>query len=147
MRTVGVLIFPEFQLLDAAGPIAALDIAGRLHVPSHYRLKTIAREAGPVASSSGVALHAEVFRNDETLDTLLIAGGWGTRQAMHCPDTLAFIRDSAKRARRVASVCSGALMLAAAGLLDGRRATTHWRVAPQLARRVPPATGEPGPGF
>src|SRR5882672_7252172 len=143
MRTVGVLIYPEFQLLDAAGPIAALDIAGRLHVPSHYRLKTIAREGGPVASSSGVALHAEAFRNDETLDTLLVAGGWGTRQAMHCLDTLAFIRDSAKRARRIASVCSGALMLAAAGLLDGRRATTHWRVADELARRFPHVTVEP----
>jgi transcriptional regulator GlxA family with amidase domain len=62
---------------------------------------------------------------------------------MRCPDTLAFIRDAAKRARRIASVCSGALMLAAAGLLDDRRATTHWRVAPELARQFPRVTVEP----
>jgi transcriptional regulator GlxA family with amidase domain len=143
MRSIAVLIFPDFQLLDAAGPIAAFEVAGRLRRPSAYRIKILARAAGPVPSSSGAMLYAEAFRTDEPLDTLLVAGGWGTREAMHCPHTLNFIRASAVQARRVASVCSGALILAAAGLLDGRHATTHWRVAGELARRFPGVTVEP----
>jgi transcriptional regulator GlxA family with amidase domain len=85
---------------------------------------------------------AEAFP-DEPIDTLLVAGGWGTREASVCADTLAFVRAAAKRARRVASVCSGAFILAVAGLLDGRRATTHWARAAELARAFPQIEVEP----
>jgi transcriptional regulator GlxA family with amidase domain len=141
-RTIGVLISPEFQLLDAAGPITVFEAAARECVPACYRLRLIARVAGQVSSSAGVKLVAEAFSN-APLDTLIVAGGWGSREASACPKTLAFIRTTARRARRIASVCSGAFVLAAAGLLDGRRATTHWRRAAELARTYPQVHVEP----
>ena len=142
MRTVAILIVPDFQLLDAAGPIAVFDTAARESTTPTYRLRVIARAAGLVSSSSGVQLVAEAF-SDDPVDTLLVAGGWGTRQASACPDILACVRAASARARRVASVCSGAFILAAAGLLDGRRATTHWGRAAELARAHPQARVDP----
>jgi transcriptional regulator GlxA family with amidase domain len=141
-RAIGVLIFPQFQLLDATGPITVFEVAGRETMPPPYRLRLMARVAGPVASSSGAQLIAEPLI-DEPLDTLLVAGGWGTREAHASPETLAYVRAAAARARRTASVCSGAFVLAAAGLLDGRRATTHWGRAADLARLYPQVRVEP----
>ena len=142
MRTVGVLIFPDFQLLDAAGPIAVFDTAARECTPPCYRLRVMAGTAGPVTSSSGVELIAQTF-SDDPLDTLIVAGGSGSREVSACPQTLAFIRAAAARAKRIASVCTGAFILAAAGLLDGRRATTHWGRAAELARAFPLVNVEP----
>jgi transcriptional regulator GlxA family with amidase domain len=141
-RDVAVLIFPDFQLLDAAGPITAFGAARRETAPPAYRLRVIARTAGPVVSSSGVQLIAEPLIADP-LDTLIVAGGWGTREASACAETLAYVRAAAHRARRTASVCSGAFILAAAGLLDGRRATTHWARAAEFARAYPRIRVEP----
>jgi transcriptional regulator GlxA family with amidase domain len=80
---------------------------------------------------------------DDPLDTLIVAGGWGISEASGCTETLAYIRAAATRARRIASVCSGAFVLASAGLLDGRRATTHWSRAAELARAYPQVRVEP----
>jgi transcriptional regulator GlxA family with amidase domain len=135
-RNLQMLIFPGFQLLDAAGPVAAFEIAGRL-VPDAYSLRLVAAVPGPVVSSSGLALTAEGLEAEGPLDTLLIAGGDGTRDATRCEATMAFVRRAAARARRTASVCSGAYILAVAGLLDGRRATTHWLRSADFARRFP----------
>src|ERR1700738_3090226 len=135
-RTVAVLIFPQFQLLAAAGPITVFEAAGRDAAPPAYRLRVMARAAGPVVSSCGVPLVAEPLI-DGTLDTLIVAGGWGTRHKSGCPQPLAYVRAAAARARRTASVCSGAFILAAAGLLDGRRATTHLGRAAECARDYP----------
>jgi transcriptional regulator GlxA family with amidase domain len=77
------------------------------------------------------------------LDTLIIAGGAGTSEASACTETLAYVRAAAARARRIASVCSGAFVLAAAGVLDGKRATTHWARAAELARAYPQVRVEP----
>jgi transcriptional regulator GlxA family with amidase domain len=141
-REIAVLVFPSFQLLDAAGPITAFEAAGHGTAPLAYRLRVIARAAGPVTSSSVVQLIAEAF-GDDPPDTLIVAGGWGTREASACADTLAYVRATAGRARRIASVCSGAFILAAAGLLDGRRATTHWGRAAEFARTYPQIRVEP----
>ena len=146
-KTIALLIFPDFQLLDAAGPITVFEAAGRENPEqpvsnSAYRLRVISRDPGPVTSSSGAMLAAEGF-SDEAIDTLIVAGGWGTREASSCTETLAYIRTVAARARRIASVCSGAFVLAAAGLLHGRRATTHWSRASELARAYPQTRVEP----
>lgn len=142
MRTIGVLIFPDFQLLDAAGPIAAFEIAAR-YVPGAYEIVTLARDAGPVASSCGLKLYADAFADAPRLDTLLVSGGEGTRTPAICADTLDFVRAQGRTARRTTSVCSGAYVLAEAGLLDGRRATTHWNRSRDFARRYPKVRLEP----
>jgi len=141
-RAIGVLIYSDFQLLDAAGPIAVFETAARKSTLPAYRLRVMAHTAGPVTSSSGAQLTAESFA-DDPIDTLIVAGGLGTREASACPETLGFIRAANRRARRTASVCSGAFILAAAGLLDGRRATTHWSRATELARAYPQVHVEP----
>ncbi len=140
---IGVLVFEDFQLLDATGPIAAFEIAQRLQ-GNPAGITMFAREAGAVRSSSGVELNARSFRRARKMpDTLIVAGGEGTRAAAACKETQAFVRSAARRGRRVASVCSGAYILAEAGLLEGRRATTHWRQTRDFLKRYPKIRLEP----
>lgn len=136
-RTIAFLIFDQFQLLDAAGPIAAFEMPTRGLKPAPYLLKVIARSRGQVASSSGVMLSTEAMGAQRAIDTLIVAGGQGTQQAMRCPRTLRFIQEQARKVRRLCSVCSGTYLLAAAGALDGRRATTHWARSNHFMRVFP----------
>jgi transcriptional regulator GlxA family with amidase domain len=141
-RLVAFLIFPEFQLLDAAGPIAAFEIAARIR-PGAYTLKLIAARSGAVRSSSGATLQARPLGRARAVDTLMVAGGDGAYAALECAATRRFLRACAADARRVASVCSGSFLLAAAGLLEGRAATTHWSVAEKFRRSFPQVLLEP----
>jgi transcriptional regulator GlxA family with amidase domain len=134
-RHIGLAVFPDFQILDAAGPIAAFEIAGR-YVPGAYELVVMAVRPGAVRSSSGVAICAEALA-ESPFDTVVVAGGEGTREALACPVLRAWLLRAAAGARRTASVCSGAIILAEAGLLDGRCATTHWGLSQAFARRYP----------
>jgi transcriptional regulator GlxA family with amidase domain len=139
---IGVLVFPDFQLLDAAGPISVFEIASRLAgaAPS---IRTIAAVPGPVRSSAGVELLARGFRPSAAISTLIVAGGSGVNAAAKCDKMLGFLRAMAKRGVRIASVCSGAFILAEAGLLDGRRATTHWQRTRQFLSQYPKVKLEP----
>jgi putative intracellular protease/amidase len=142
-RTIAIVIFPGFQLLDAAGPIAAFELAGRESTRPPYRIRVVSSAPGPVASSSGVMLTAEALPAPSGIDTLLVVGGRGTREADADPELLAWLRVAGPAVRRVASVCTGAFLLAAAGILDGRRVTTHWRHAARLAHLYPQIRVEP----
>jgi transcriptional regulator GlxA family with amidase domain len=139
---IGVLVFPNFQLLDAAGPISVFEIAARIagQAPS---IKVLAENPGAVRSSSGVELLARGLKSAGSISTLMVAGGEGVDAAAASAKTLAFVRAVAKRGVRVASVCSGAYMLAEAGLLDGRRATTHWGRTRQFLSIFPEVKWEP----
>jgi transcriptional regulator GlxA family with amidase domain len=141
-RRICFLIFPRFQLLDAAGPIAAFEAAGRI-CPGAYELRVVAAAGGAIASSSGVTLAAAHFGSAARIDTLVVAGGEGTRVALCCSRTLGFILRCAHQARRVTSVCSGSFLLAAAGLLDGCPATTHWSCTEEFRRLFPRVRLEP----
>ena len=137
-RRISVLALPGLQALDVAGPVEVLHAAGG------YDVTVVAPGGGAVTTSSGLTLGAAPLpAKPEPLDTLVIAGGAGTRDPG--PEALAYVRAAAPRARRVASVCTGAFVLAAAGLLEGRRATTHWAWCAALARRYPAVTVDPEP--
>lgn len=135
-RTIAFLLFPQFQILDATGPIAAFEIAERYR-PGTYTLRTVAMNSGLVVSTSGVCVQASSLGRADVVDTLIVAGGEGTRAAAVCDKTRGFVLACAERSRRVASVCSGTYVLAAAGLLDGKRATTHWSLTADFCRRFP----------
>jgi len=132
-RLLALVIFPGFQLLDAAGPIAAFEIAERYR-PGSYALSVLAPGGGQVASSSGVRFAAEPLA-DGPFDTVMISGGDGTRSLEELKEITTWLKRT--EIRRPTSVCSGAYVLAEAGLLDGRRATTHWSRTDDFARRYP----------
>lgn len=136
-----MVVFPGFQILDAAGPIAAFEIASRF-VPGAYKIRIGAATPGLVRSSSGVAMPAEPIRF-AGVDTLMVVGGGGTGGAMQDTKLIAAIKRAPRHVRRVSSVCSGAFLLAQAGMLAGKAATTHWRRAPQMARMFPDVRVEP----
>jgi transcriptional regulator GlxA family with amidase domain len=133
---IGVLIFPDFQLLDASGPISTFEIAMR-YAGVAPAIKALAVTPGPVRSTSGVKMLARGLKPSSAITTLIVAGGEGVDAAATCGKTLAFVRATAKRGIRIASVCSGAIILAEAGLLDGRRATTHWQRTRQFVAAYP----------
>lgn len=128
-----MVIFPGFQLLDAAGPTTAFEIAERLR-PGSYDLALLAPGGGRVESSSGIGLFAGPLRHG-AFDTVLVSGGDIVRSMAALREIVGWLRRT--RARRTASVCSGAYLLAEAGLLDGRRATTHWSSTDDFGRRYP----------
>ena len=111
-------------------------------------LNVVARGGSGVVASAGLGLAATPLPDTgAALDTLMIAGGHGVDDAAASPVLVDWVRARAARARRVASVCTGAFLLAATGLLDGRRAATHWSVCAELARRFPAVRVEPDPIF
>ena len=139
---IGVLVFPDFQLLDATGPISVFEIAARQAgaIPS---IRVVAETSGAVRSSSGVEMLARGLRSSGVITTLIVAGGWGVREASQSTKILSFVQAAARRGVRIASVCSGAYILAEAGLLDGRRATTHWRRTQHFLATYPKVKLEP----
>lgn len=132
-RRLALVIFPGFQLLDAAGPITAFEIAERYR-PGAYALTVVAPGGGQITSSAGVTFAATALP-DGPFDTVMVSGGDGTRSLKELVEIVAWLKGTT--ARRQTSVCSGAYVLAEAGLLDGRRATTHWSRTDDFARRYP----------
>ena len=139
---IGVLIFPDFQLMDAAGPISVFEIASR-YAKARLPIRAIAAKPGPVRSSSGVEMLAQKLGSPSAITTLIVAGGDGVEAAARDRCTSRFVQAVAKRGVRVASVCSGTFVLAEAGLLDGKRATTHWNRTRQFLGTYPKVKLEP----
>lgn len=140
-----VVLFDGVHSLDVTGPVevfaGACDAAGD---PAAYRLRTASPDGGPVRTSSGLTLVPDLRLDDAGAPhTLLVPGGRGTREPD--PRLLEWLRARAPGARRLVSVCTGAMLLAEAGLLRGRRATTHWAYSGSLARRHPETEVDPDP--
>src|SRR5262245_21154194 len=140
-----VVAFDGLQLLDLAGPVEVLRTATRLLGVPAYETVIATPHGRTVRSESGVHLGADrsladVARDGEPFDTLVVVGGLGTRTAVDDAAFVDDVRTVAARTPRVASVCSGAFVLGAAGLLDGYEATTHWASCEQLASRHPAIT-------
>lgn len=133
--TVGILVFDGVAALDVVGPFDVLARA-RLEPGVDWRQRddealfevlTVAKTDGPVTATGGlVIVPSTTFATVPPIDLLLVPGGFGTRPLLQDRETVDWIRRTAAASRRTASVCTGALLLARAGLLDGRRATTHW---------------------
>jgi transcriptional regulator GlxA family with amidase domain len=137
MRRVVIVAFPGVQTLDVTGPAEVFRAASLLRPPG-YEVIVAAAEAELLATST-VSLVPDVRLDqmDGPIDTLIVAGGEGTRRAVRDEWLVDWIAAAATRARRVTSVCTGAFLLARAGLLDGRRVTTHWAYCAELARHYP----------
>jgi transcriptional regulator GlxA family with amidase domain len=139
-RTIGILAMPGVQLLDVSGPLDVFAEANVQLAREAYRLQVIGCRAGAIRSSSGVRLLPDAAVGDATpekLDTLLVAGCPNAGDVSPSTGVLDWLRRIAPGLRRYGSVCSGAFILAQAGLLEGRRVTTHWAVAERLAREFP----------
>ena len=143
-RRVAILAFPGVQSLDITGPLEVFDGASQLIAATRprqpgYEIQVLSRDGAPLESSSGLHIvpHAALLEDVSGLDTLIVAGGAGIRDAARERALVAWVARAATAARRTASVCTGAFLLARAGLLDGRRATTHWSAAQRLAALHP----------
>jgi transcriptional regulator GlxA family with amidase domain len=149
---VGILIFDEVEVLDFAGPYEVFSRARlvpgvesrRSNDSAPFEVFTIAAGTAPVTATGGLRVVPDVdFTTAPPIDVLVIPGGFGTRALLRDERTLAWIRQTAPAARRVTSVCTGALLLARAGLLAGRRATTHWGALALLAEVDPTIRVQP----
>ena len=151
MRSIELFAFPQVQMLDVTGPLQVFSTANEMADGSAppYAIRVVSQTPGPVVSSSGIAFLAQALPPDQAagLDTLIVAGGPGVAAAVADEALVRWVRGRALTARRFASVCTGAVLLAATGLLDGRRAATHWSVCAELARRFPAVHVEPDPIF
>ncbi|NCE91794.1 GlxA family transcriptional regulator [Pseudomonas sp. L13] len=151
-KIIHVLAFENAQVLDVTGPLqvfaSANDLARQRGLPLPYAVNVVATQVGPVMTSAGLALLAEPLPAiGQPCDTLVIAGGWGVYGVAEDPTLVQWVRDKSRHTRRMASVCTGAFLLAASGLLDGCRVATHWTRCEELARKFPALTVEANPIF
>ncbi|MDG9715955.1 GlxA family transcriptional regulator [Streptomyces sp. DH24] len=144
-RTVLFLLFDDVQSLDVTGPLEVFAGAEK-GVPGTYRIRTASLDGGPVRTSGGLTLVPDqTFAEADDPHTLVVPGGQGTRDPD--PRLTDWLRERGPRATRLVSVCTGAILLARAGLLDGRRATTHWAYSGKLARDHPAIDVDPDPVY
>jgi len=149
-RTIAILLYSGVQSLDVTGPLEVFHAAGQVQQQRGgrgYEVMLVARERRPLRTSSGITIvpDAELDDAPRCLDTLIVPGGSGQMQAGADAETVDWVAQASVRAARTASVCTGAFVLARAGVLDGRRATTHWAFADRLAREHPAVTVDPEP--
>ncbi|HEX2039041.1 MAG TPA: GlxA family transcriptional regulator [Acidimicrobiales bacterium] len=152
MRTCAFVIHDGFQLLDLAGPLEVFRTATLLGASPGYRTVVATATGMPATTESGVRVAADTSltrlrRNRTPIDTLVVVGGIGTRALARDRGAVRDVAALARSARRTTSVCTGAFVLAAAGLLDGRRATTHWASCAELAAAHPAVDVQPDPIF
>jgi transcriptional regulator GlxA family with amidase domain len=141
-RVIELLAYPAVQLLDVTGPLQVFATANTLATkqgqPRPYDIRLVAPSGDSVTASAGVALLAQPLSHPETsVDTLVVAGGDNFNETLADPELVDWVRGRSRQARRVVSICTGAFILGASGVLDGRRAVTHWLYCAELAQRFP----------
>lgn len=149
-RNVLVTLFDDVDTLDFTGPLEVFSITGqRATGPVPFTVTTVAeRQHPPITTRSGLSIVPYyTFRNSIQADILVIPGGLGARHELRNPAMLNFIRSQSQKAELVVSICTGALLLGAAGLLDGLKATTHAHALDELRRTAPECSILEGPRF
>ena len=153
-RLIVIVVYPQLQSLDLTGPLEVFTGAQQLidvtaRADRGYRLRVLSRDGAPLQTSSGLGVVPDgpLPKVPRAIDTLIVVGGAGHVAAAGDRALVGWIARAAPAARRIASVCTGAFLLAAAGLLDGRRATTHWASARELQRAYPQVDVDPEPIF
>jgi transcriptional regulator GlxA family with amidase domain len=140
LRTLAILLFDDVEALDFCGPFEVFSVANRFTDPPAFNVLTVTERASPVVTRGGLSVNPQHRLSDcPQPDVLLLPGGQGTRREMHNPALLDWIKEASVKAELVLSVCTGALLLAKAGLLDGLEATTH-HGAIDLLRQTAPRT-------
>jgi transcriptional regulator GlxA family with amidase domain len=142
-RTIGIFVFDDVEVLDFTGPYEVFTCAARVHAglvpgtPPPFKVLTIGRHAAMLRARAGLSVFPEAaFDDDPAIDVLIVPGGVVTAE-LDKPDVIAWIAGMAERCELVASVCTGAMLLAQAGLLNGKDATTHWADIEQLRQMFP----------
>lgn len=147
-KRVGILVFPQVEVLDFCGPfevfsVTRLDEQRRREEPSPFEVRLVAQTAEVVTATGGLRVIPDTTIDDcPTLDVLVVPGGWGVRSEIKNARLVDWIAERGQRAETLTSVCTGSMLLAQAGLLDGRRATTHWRSLPWMRESFPTVTVE-----
>ncbi len=139
-RTTAILIFENVELLDFSGPFEVFSLADELSEKNSFRVFTVAETPGTIRTNNGLKIVPEhTLESSPAPDLLIVPGGFGTRALLNKPSVIEWIRVAAKRAEIVASVCTGALLLAKAGLLNDQPATTHYLLLDLLRELAPTA--------
>jgi transcriptional regulator GlxA family with amidase domain len=147
-RRVGILVFDDVEVLDFCGPfevfsVTRLDEERRREDPSPFEVLLIAQQPGVVTAAGALKVIPDVTLDAcPALDVLVVPGGWGTRREIHNTALLDWIARQGRQVKTLTSVCTGAMLLGHAGLLDGRRATTHWRSLDWMSESFPQVTVE-----
>ncbi len=141
IRTLAILLFDDVEVLDFCGPFEVFSVANRFTGPPAFTVLTVAENAGPVVARDGLSVNPHARLADcPRPDLLLVPGGQGTRKEMDNPALVGWIKQASETAELVLSVCTGALLLAKAGLLDGLEATTHHGAIDLLRQTAPKTT-------
>lgn len=144
-RRIVVVASPGAQILDVTGPLEVFSTASRFLPAVGYRAQVVSCHGGLVSASCGLEFATTAIASiRQPVDTVVVAGGPETDMRHRDDELLAHLRRLGGMSRRMTSVCSGAFLLAGAGFLDGRRATTHWRLWQELARQFPRVNVDPG---
>jgi len=147
-KRVGIVLFEDIEVLDFCGPFEVfcavrLDEEKRRETPSPFEVCLVAEAAEPVTTAGNMSVIPDyTFENCPALHILVVPGGWGTRKQLNNPALLAWLRARAAQVETLTSVCTGSMLLGTAGLLDGRRATTHWRSLNWMRDAFPKVTVE-----
>jgi transcriptional regulator GlxA family with amidase domain len=147
-KRVGIVIFPEVEVLDFCGPyevfsVVRLNEERRREDPSPFQVILVAEQGDPVTTAGGMRVLPHCTLTDcPPLDILVVPGGWGTRREIKNEVLIAWIAQRGRQVETLAGVCTGAMLLGAAGLLDGHRATTHWRSLDWMRESFPAVTVE-----
>ncbi len=145
-KTVGIVIFDDIEVLDFCGPfevfsVTRLNEEKRREESSPFDVRLVSERGGTITTSGGMRVAADYsFGNCPKLDILCAPGGWGTRRELSNPVMLEWLKSRALEVELLTSVCTGSMLLGFAGLLEGRRATTHWRSLDWMAESFPQTT-------